>query len=864
MSWSRSAAIALLTVAAVTGGVASATSSTLPPSRIFDLAPLGQVELRSMPPVDVEALLAEDAARGKDLPLRIGFPMKADLAPDRAGTWETLPDGSRVWRLRVRSAGAMWIVLGFGTYRLAPGAAMWVYDAGGGQVLGPFTAADVRSHGQLWFPPLEGDTAVVELHWPKALADTDPNLHLGTVSHGYKPWGAFGRPDEPSPDAGSCNIDVNCPLGDAWQDEKRGVVNLLDGGSGYCSGSVIANADSDCTPYVLTAAHCLSSNGAAASTTFQFNFERPACNSGTAPTDQTVTGSTLKATYSASDFTLLLMDVEPPSAYQAYYNGWSRSTTPASQSWCIHHPNNDEKSISRNLDPLIDGSNWGPDHWRVTEWEDGTTEPGSSGSPLFDQNHRIVGQLHGGTASCTSLTYDEFGKFDVSWNGGGTAASRLKDWLDPSGTGVVTQDGYDATVCGTPRPKLVYAGHVANDTPGGNGDGVVDPGETIELQVDESNTGTLDATSVAGTLTTTTTGVSITDDTASFPDIPQGQTRRSDPPHFTLVVPGDHPCGQPIALTIHMSAVEDPGSWTSDFEVPTGTPQTDTLFQDDMESGVGGWTQQTLSGNNPWGQTTTDAASPTTSWFVSNIDTVSDSVLLMTQLTALPDNARMIFQHRINSESGYDGGVLEYSTDGATWLDAGALIVRGGYTNTISSSYSSPLGGREAWSGDSGGWQEVEVDLSTLAGSDVRFRWRFATDSSVSDEGWYIDDVVVDATSYICNPAGPALPGEVSDPAGGGALLTVAKHPDGFELKWSAPPDGGPVDVYKLYRSALGGPLTAVCEADLGTGLSIVLPTLSDQSEFVAVARNASGEGSYGKDSGGNPRSKAKSGDACP
>jgi hypothetical protein len=77
---------------------------------------------------------------------------------------------------------------------------------------------------------------------------------------------------------------------------------------------------------------------------------------------------------------------------------------------------------------------------RVADWDLGSTEPGSSGSPLFDQAHRVIGQLHGGFASCTSQEADWYGKFSVSWNGGGTSSTRLSDWLDPDGTGVLVTD----------------------------------------------------------------------------------------------------------------------------------------------------------------------------------------------------------------------------------------------------------------------------------------------------------------------------------------------------------------------------------------------------------------------------------------
>jgi subtilisin-like proprotein convertase family protein len=409
----------------------------------------GQIGRWTSPAVNVPQLLLEDEAnRGRDdIPYRIGLPMETDLSPGNSGTWETLADGGQVWRLQLRTDGALWTVLGFDVFQPAPGAELWVYDPESRDVQGPFGHQDIRGHGQLWFPPIAGDTLVVELYWPASLAGQEPELHLGTVSHGYKPFGVIGRElsTELVDESGACNIDVACPLGELWQDEKRGAVMLLSGGSGFCSGSLINTTANDCRTYLLTAAHC----GAGASTTISFNYEKPACGSGTPPptTNQTLSGATVLANYTASDVTLLEMDNAPPEDYGAFFNGWSRDTTAATEAFGIHHPSGDVKKISHNVDPLVDGTNYGPDHWRITEWEFGTTEGGSSGSPLFDQNHRIVGQLHGGQASCTNITWDEYGKIDVSWTGGGSPSSRLSDWLDPEGTGALTVDGIDHQAC---------------------------------------------------------------------------------------------------------------------------------------------------------------------------------------------------------------------------------------------------------------------------------------------------------------------------------------------------------------------------------------------------------------------------------
>jgi hypothetical protein len=110
-------------------------------------------------------------------------------------------------------------------------------------------------------------------------------------------------------------------------------------------------------------------------------------------------------------------------------------------------------------------------------------------------------------------------------------------------------------------------------------------------------------------------------------------------------------------------------------------------------------------------------------------------------------------------------------------------------------------------------------------------------------------------------------PGEASDPTGSGAPFTIAKHVDGYELAWSTPVRGWPVEEYVLYRTDLAGPSGPVdpeCETVLGTGTSAVLPTLPDNCAFMVVARNRIGDGSFGRDSQGRDRPSPAEGSACP
>jgi hypothetical protein len=145
--------------------------------------------------------------------------------------------------------------------------------------------------------------------------------------------------------------------------------------------------------------------------------------------------------------TLLEMDSPVAASVNAFWSGWDRSGANASSAVAIHHPQGDEKRISFEnqattitsyLGTAVPGNGT---HIRITDWDLGTTEGGSSGSPLFNQNGRIIGQLHGGYALCGNNSSDWYGRLFASWTGGGTAATRLSNWLDPGNTGVVTLNG---------------------------------------------------------------------------------------------------------------------------------------------------------------------------------------------------------------------------------------------------------------------------------------------------------------------------------------------------------------------------------------------------------------------------------------
>jgi lysyl endopeptidase len=404
--------------------------------------PLAQVPVVGLPTVDRREAALVDAARDEQgEPQRFAEPRQVDLSPENSGTWEVLPGTGDLWRLRVSCPEVLSLNLGFSEFDLPAGAVLRVFAADGTGPVMEFGQLDNRPHGQLWTPVLLTDELVVEFQVPARTA-ADWSLHLGTVGCGYRFFG-----EEPADKSGACNIDVVCPEGDPWREQITSVGVYTVNGYWTCSGALVNNTEQDQRPYFLTADHCDVSSVDALSVIVYWNFQSPVCGQqGGGSLTQFTQGSTLRANFADSDFALLELDASPNPAFGVNYAGWDRSGDIPGQAVAIHHPQTDEKSISFENDPLSittyleSVSPGNGTHLRVADWDLGTTEVGSSGSPLFDGQQRIVGQLHGGYAGCGNDLADWYGRLSQSWVGGGANTNRLSSWLDPHGLGCTTLD----------------------------------------------------------------------------------------------------------------------------------------------------------------------------------------------------------------------------------------------------------------------------------------------------------------------------------------------------------------------------------------------------------------------------------------
>jgi hypothetical protein len=143
----------------------------------------------------------------------------------------------------------------------------------------------------------------------------------------------------------------------------------------------------------------------------------------------------------------------------------------------------------------------------------------------------------------------------------------------------------------------------------------------------------------------------------------------------------------------------------------------------------------------------------------NDVATVSDQYLV-SPAVVLPTGQSPVtlqfwnYQELEDSTTGcFDGAVVEISTNGgSTWTRLESELLTDPYDGVISSSFSNPLAGQNAWCGDPQAYLNSIVDINAFAGQTAQFRFRLATDSSVSHPGWDVDDVVVQ--SCLAGPPG--------------------------------------------------------------------------------------------------------------
>jgi len=378
------------------------------------------------------------------------------------GIWETVKAGTHTWRIGISRENAKALNVYFQDVALRNNEQLFIYNVDRTVVLGAFTNMNNGKYLATEF--IYDNEIVVEFstqYTERVIPFGIRGIGVSVLANSSRDFG----------DADFCEILVNCPEGADWQNEKRGVTRILvaEGTKLYwCTGALVNNANLDATPYMLTANHCGENSSLTdyANWVFDFQYESNDCEMPSSePISKSLSGSTLIAhakssTNAGSDFKLVLLNDAIPEDYNPYFNGWNRNGENSPSGVTIHHPEGDLQMISTYTDALVSTNylNPTPDpngkYWEV-RWTEtvsgfGVTEPGSSGSPIFDPAGNIVGLLSGGRADCINNDRpDYYGKFSYSWaSNGADPGNQLQPWLDPENSGIEILKGTNLDTTG--------------------------------------------------------------------------------------------------------------------------------------------------------------------------------------------------------------------------------------------------------------------------------------------------------------------------------------------------------------------------------------------------------------------------------
>lgn len=460
-SYCYSTAIVMVLSMILTNGMYAQIKEKIPPkSLLFELNKINSESAINVKPIDFERIAEEDrqnTSSNRDLRFAVARQANVDMASH--GQWEDIEGQGRLWRLTIQTTNAKATVLEYDQFHLPSGATLHLYNQDKSHLIGAFTARNNKGSLDM------SDTFLTELvHGSSVTLEYfEPNdvehhgkISISRIMLAYRNVDQINKYKDFS-DSGACQVNINCPDGNAWQTNKQGISRMLiatSEGASWCTGQLLTANEGPFKPYYLTANHCIDdlydANGTNnVNAIFYWDYEAAGCsNPSTEPASITSSGAMVVANKADSDFALfwLLEDPFRDAGYIPTYLGWSATTNPGAGGSCIHHPAGDIKKIS--LFSQTPGSNAFCDEdltWNVVFNHGGgqysSTEGGSSGSALFDNNGRVIGQLWGGTdlgpilcfpgPECADPEDDRsyFGKFSDSWDDGGGKRRRLRDWL---------------------------------------------------------------------------------------------------------------------------------------------------------------------------------------------------------------------------------------------------------------------------------------------------------------------------------------------------------------------------------------------------------------------------------------------------
>lgn len=439
------------------------------------------------------------------------LPLKIDIIKE--GQRTILLDGTQVWRYRVRSTGAKSLSFLFDEFELPAGGLLYIYDSFRLEnKIGGFGAINNNPNKVLPTMPIAAEDVVIEVQSP---AGTSPMVRLSEVNHGVRDLDflrlSIPRYDMGGPNSLACTPEIACLP--TYADMGRGVVLIAIDGTAMGTGSLINNTQGDGRPLILTAAHVMSKNFGSpdvlnntTNSIVFFNYASPTCSGEIAPnTVQTLAGGVLIGYQEKTDVALFVMNQRPPLEYNAYYSGWNAAPNPVGPFTNIHHPKAYSKRVNLHDATSLrivsyPNSNLpfeANQHFEIPAWTIGTTASGSSGSPLFDADNKIVGGLSGGNSYCGVKKSDFFFSLQKLWERNDLESNKIINALDPSGSrqtecfGTKSKEVLDEPIRRISNITLSAEGNVRDQLPQmardellGSSSGVTMVGEYFKLRKD--------------------------------------------------------------------------------------------------------------------------------------------------------------------------------------------------------------------------------------------------------------------------------------------------------------------------------------------------------------------------------------------
>lgn len=418
----------------------------------------------------IQAGIMRSIDQPKDQPYQFAIPVPVELTPGNAG-YVIHDIDETVWIMPVSSKGALSLNLILSPFNLPEGAYIYIYDAEKRILRGAYTRDSGTDRNTMPTLPVPGEKIVLECHFP-GKSIPDGAIGIKQVAHDFAGFFALdGIKDLYYGRSESCEVDLNCSTNEDYLLAARSTVRLLVDGAELCTGVLVNNTGSDYKAYVLTANHCIDSPALASNTIFVFNYISPWCDGPDLTNMHSLSGSLLRASNSAIDFSLVELNQFPSLVYRPYFAGWDITSNVPSNTYTIHHPEGDVMKISIDDNSPVTASYPSTEvtyvsngFWRILRWEMGATEPGSSGAPLFDPDGRVRGTLTGGGAVCSNPVNDYYAKISRMFNITTIPSTHLSPWLDPASTGATVVSGRDPYAYNLSRSDTL--GNVPASDPG--------------------------------------------------------------------------------------------------------------------------------------------------------------------------------------------------------------------------------------------------------------------------------------------------------------------------------------------------------------------------------------------------------------